>query len=152
MTLELADRIEALDGPDREIDTEIAVIDGYCLHKNTTRSGAPTDNVFDCDDCGADSWGNRSKNGKDQRLHDPVPSFTTSVDAALTLVPDGWNHGHRYSTKKQTAQAWCEFIPAVPFGPEELLTTHSGKCSSPALAICAAALRARHSNTHEGTD
>lgn len=84
--LELAARVEALTGPDRELDANIHYdVLGWCRHTNTKRSGAQSDTGFDCLDCGADSWGNKSKRG--QKLHDVLPAYTASLDAAMTLVP-----------------------------------------------------------------
>ena len=65
------------------------------------------------------------------------------LDAAMTLVPEGWAHGYDWNAKHKGAHAWCEFIPEAPFRPEELLSRHSRNCATPALALCAAALRAR---------
>lgn len=72
-----------------------------------------------------------------------IPRFTSSVDEALTLVPAGWSHGYRWNNKHQSVRAWCEFIPEPPFAPEELLTVESRKCTSIALAIAAASIRAQ---------
>lgn len=63
---------------------------------------------------------------------------TASLDAAMSLVPEGWG--------------WVK-LDLHPFGNEascvqtggKLYSRHSGKCSAPALALCAAALRARAS-------
>lgn len=88
--LALADRVEAMDGPDRAVDAEIAQAIGMCLHPNQTRNGAQSDWGYDCDDCGANSWGSRSRDGFNRRLSDPNPRFTSSLDAAMTLCPDGF--------------------------------------------------------------
>jgi hypothetical protein len=63
-----------------------------------------------------------------------VPHYTTSLDAALTLVPEGWRwkvqqlrDGH-YATLMRRARNGGKFI----VGP-----------NPPALALCIAALRAR---------
>ena len=73
-----------------------------------------------------------------------APTFTASVDAALTLVPEGWNDNVSWSAKKQKARAWCEWMPEAPFAPSDWIV-HYGRGANRALAICAAALRARAS-------
>ncbi len=91
---ELIERIEAASGPDREIDHAIYHdLLGFCRHLNKKRTGAQSDTGFDCLDCGADSWGNKSREGgypAGQGLHDSAPRYTASIDAAMTLVPEGW--------------------------------------------------------------
>lgn len=69
--------------------------------------------------------------------------FTGSVEAALTLIPKGWSHGYRWNATHKNVQAYCEYIPKAPFKPEELLTTHSGKCNIIPIAICIAAIQAK---------
>lgn len=68
------------------------------------------------------------------------PHYTTSLDAAVTLVPEGcgWIAGKKSST---TADG-------VVFGKERTIRLTA---STPALALCAAALNARASLTdHKG--
>jgi hypothetical protein len=144
--IELAERIQAAEGADRSIDKAIYYdCLGYCQHTNTKRSGAQSDTGFDCLDCGADSWGNLGSKG--QRLHDAVPAYTASIDAALSLVPEShavdltlwgplWGGKHR-----------ARVLPLFQDGDRWL---HRGSdpdycvnASAPALALCAAALRAR---------
>lgn len=63
------------------------------------------------------------------------PAYTTSLDAAVTLVPEGkdWQAG------KIGNECAAGIYPAAhhPFA------THKAKAATPALALCAAALRAR---------
>ena len=67
------------------------------------------------------------------------PPYTTSLDSAVTLVPEGcaWRAG-----------CAIDFTPvAVVFGHD----VHAdADASTPALALCAAALRARASLTEKG--
>lgn len=89
----LIERVEAGVGPDRSIDAAIYHdLLGFCRHANQERTGAQSDTGFDCMDCGADSWGNKSRKGgypAGQGLHDSAPRYTASLDAAMTLVPNG---------------------------------------------------------------
>lgn len=59
----------------------------------------------------------------------------------MTLVPEGWDHGYTwqpgsYPHMKANGQCWTH---------KEASTVH-GDAATPALALCAAALRARASN------
>jgi len=125
--LALADRVENLDGPSREVDVLIGAIFGLCPHKTTTYERCQGDSGYTCDECGADSWGNRSKSG--QRLDDKIPAYTASLDAAMQLVPAGveW---------QVNKEATGGFAQCVGFEGESW-------CDTPALALCTAALRAR---------
>lgn len=87
--------------------------------------------------------------GMPPTVADQTPHYTTSLDAALTLVPEGWWPGFgwaEYDPKvhKQTGRyGWAELVRNVPGRsfPEEIYGySDSG---SPALAICIAALKAR---------
>lgn len=100
----LAARVESLEGPDREVDEAILrSVGGF------TPTGLPTWR-------GGLGW----------------PMFTQSLDAAMSLVPEGWHwqrqlrlHG-RYHSEVGNGQ-----------------TTYGKSARTPALALCAAALKAR---------
>ena len=64
----------------------------------------------------------------------PIPRYTTSIDAALTLVPAGfdWRVGHYAGHPNAGA------VVATP----EIEATRCD-AATPALALCAAALKAR---------
>ena len=123
----IIDKLERADGPDRELNAEIAKAVGMCLHPNRTRNGAQSDTGFDCDDCGADSWGNRSNDGFNRRLSDPFPAYTASIDTAMTLV----------SCSRAILNIAEDGITTAIVGGNE------GCASTPALALCIASLRAR---------
>lgn len=126
-TLEsLAARIEALDGPDRDVDYEVAFAFGW---------------EFRC----ATHWGYRSphwwlggKTGAELGLVSHVqgecPHFTKSIDAAMTLVPDDWSMSLHFGP-------WIAGnVQAInPVTAEEFRID----AATPALAICAAAMRAK---------
>ena len=65
---------------------------------------------------------------------DAIPHYTTSIDAALTLVPEGcaWGCTSACGTSKPVAS--CGPIS----GP-----VHGTKGATPALALCIASLKAR---------
>lgn len=78
--LVLADRVEKLTGPDRDLEAEIwlactpgATRDKWSyIHKATGR------------ECTVDE----TRDATDRLII--VPSFTASIEAALTLLPEGW--------------------------------------------------------------
>jgi hypothetical protein len=132
--LALAERCEAATGPDRELDAQIIIAlehpEYHFPDEVLNRKPSSWDEAagrFRHDGSGGSvSW----------------PAFTASVDAALTLVPEGWNDNVSWSAKKQKARAWCEWMPEAPFAPSDWIV-HYGRGANRALAICAAALRAR---------
>lgn len=115
MTSGLVERIEEATGPDRELDIAIARL------------------VFNV---AADM----------HPLRDWVKAFTASIDAAMTLVPEGWRFmvGQR---EFPHARAYVENGKPSFVGmgnrrnPERLWFETTA--ATPALALCAAALRAR---------
>lgn len=114
--LELAARVEKAEGPVRELDVAIAqaVWPQLTHYAPHCRGEEP---IF---------W-------DDPFRKQPCPYFTASIDLALTLVPDG--HGgsvHWHPNLMPTAKVWAT-IHAVQYGIAK----------SRALALCAAALRAR---------
>lgn len=110
MTLdELIARLEAATGPSRELDF-------WCWW-----------------------WGKASHDGElpdadyvtANIKSDPGPRYTASIDAALTLVPEGWE--------------WCAYGAggADVWWPEGLHAQKMTYAASPAVALCIAAIRAR---------
>lgn len=119
---ELAARCEAAEAPDRELDAVIreavggATVPLYRLVKPMI---------------GHPEWeGGASSNGH------WLPFYTASLDAALTLVPEGW-HWSIYDTNG-VDKACAQVEP-----PEYDYEPHTGEAATPALALCAAALKAR---------
>lgn len=123
--LALAVRCEKASGPDRELDTEIVC--AITLGVVGIDAAEPL----------GDQWCNRLFNYDPARCWSeswlPVPHFTASLDAALTLVPEGWvvrlifdqgGHARCYVNRQGSIHT-----------PRQAPT--------PALALCAAALRAR---------
>jgi hypothetical protein len=134
-------KCEAATGGDREIDAEIATdIAGLCLHGSWHREGPEGDTGRVCDDCGADSWGNKGMFG--QRLNDDLPRYTSSIDLIIALIerelpvvrisisidPSG-NGCHIVH--------WPDGLSGGPHAPE-VTAAHV----TPALACCAAFLKA----------
>jgi hypothetical protein len=117
--LQLAKRIEAATGHDRKLDGEIA-----------KALGLPH---------GPDSGWCNNHSGDYWTVDECAKYFTASLDAAMTLVPEGYQFGCGSfgNPEGDGPWAWCE--------PKERLTDDFpyGKGATPALALCAAALRAR---------
>lgn len=121
--LELASKCEAAAGPDRRLDAEIA-----CVTKFANRRPAEP-NDFD------GKYGYDAGNIKVETGFLMSDRYTASLDAAMTLVPEEalWSVGHVGDTSPGRFGA-----TVMPFGPDKF-----GEAATPALALCAAALRAR---------
>lgn len=125
MTDSLPDRIERAEGPCRELDAEIAAAVGV---KHGPDSGW-------CNNHNGDYW----------TVDESAPAYTASLDAATTLVPEGCGW----------FAAWGQTSPSEPMGGA-IITAHAkfagydvandpiaeAEAATPALALCAAALRA----------
>jgi hypothetical protein len=116
--LALADRCEAATGPDRAINEAL-----YSAFATLTGQPPYVGHEFLGQQRGCD-W--------------PVPRFTGSLDDAALLVPVGYAFGAGRGTEEPDVEgwAWC--------GPNEGPFVFA---ASPALALCAAALRARAATT-----
>ncbi len=83
--LELADRIEAAEGPCRELDAAIASAVRYFpkdvgfIWQHDLKPNSPEPGRVEC--CTSLGTGGP---------HYKAPSYTASLDAAMTLVPEGW--------------------------------------------------------------
>lgn len=122
LLLELADRCEASDGPDRALDTAIAVAIDYrwpeweegdlLISAMAAKHGL--------------EWAVQRVTASNASIWRNLPACTASVDAAMTLVPEGWrvaalseNDGRRWScelyprhdTRNTQARAFAMFAP-----------------------------------------
>jgi hypothetical protein len=121
--LALAERCEQAAGPDRALDAEIlCAIHGFTIHKDSN----PASGYFSF-------WEGEPEKSRcvNSSSWDRV---TGSLDAAVTLVPEGWT--------------WARFHGGVVEcmtlnGPGNSILFERGEGISAALALCAAALRAR---------
>lgn len=126
-----ADKIEAAEQGGRELDAEIAVTVLGMSRDGSVFYGSDEDFVLERD--------YYSIEGSAREL----PHYTTSIDAAMTLVPDN-----------------CGFVLHSPVGKRPSVALHFGdedfpapktvdgwgdysSGATPALAVCAAALKAR---------
>lgn len=94
-------------------------------------------------------------------IHDALPDgvrpvngacrdYARSIDAAMTLVPEGWTDVrigyHRMTDGSVRAHAEIEFDVS------DMSLTNEGRAATPALALTAAALRARSRATQPERD
>lgn len=119
----LSDRVMVLKGPDRECDREIA---HACGAEYGPKSGW-------CDNESGDYW----------TIGECALPYTASLDAAMSLVPEGMWHeikGPRRYLNIPTASPnyWSARLEAWDAGAEGM-----GWGATPALALGAAALKAR---------
>ena len=121
-------RLEACEGPSRELDLEI----------ERAKVGPDWD-IYVVDAVPALLMSARAMmrpaGSADEGTHVRVGDYTSSVDSALTLVPEGWR---------------VVFAQWDPEGAEVTLGTmlgayayHNETARTPALALCIASLRAR---------
>ena len=125
---ELIAALEKATGPDRELDCEIALaVDGgeivwkmanYTMESHPARRYASSDHVG--------GYGNA-----------PVPQYTASIDAALTLVPEGWTRDVDATAPEMGIAVTLYEPKGGPDGKRAI-----GDHASEAIAICLAALRA----------
>jgi hypothetical protein len=122
--LALAERCEQAAGPDRELDAEIA----WMLTAQDRKRLGPPDLRREIWHAGlpTPAW------VPFENVSSFHPPYTASLDAAVTLVPEGWSWGKFFG-----GSAECVKIsdPSILF--------ERGLSDKPALALCAAALRAR---------
>lgn len=140
--LALAERCEQATGPDRELDCAIRMavyapegatmeqspINGnWCIYSGTSfRTGKPA------------LW--ESHLGRNQ-------AFTASLDAAMSLVPDGCLAmvKHLWDGPKRCGYAFVsQYTPdAEECDGKMWVADYTGCAETPALALCAASLRSR---------
>lgn len=133
--LELAARVEAAEGPDRVLDAEVAEAIGY---RRVFPRGP-------CRDPDRRRWVDDRGMGigwLDGSDHFP-PRYTASLDAAMTLVPEGWEWSLE---AEETEMVWPVLSPWTHRCQMGHLIDR--EAATPALALCAAALRARASQEH----
>lgn len=135
---DLAARCEAAEGPDRTLDVEIAVALKIAPRFDPSIYIVPLE-YRPYDRSGWVAVDAVHPNGERHCCHArEVPRYSASVDAALTLIPDGmwWLIG-----KGRTRPD--EPLYGVQILDGERVVAEAETESSVALAICAAALRAR---------
>ncbi len=131
---DLIAKLEAAEGPSRELDAEIALAAGLVAAFFASHDVPFPSDYVDGPGCYVDpaTWGG---NG---HVYE-APKFTASVDAALTLMQE--HHCWRYDS----ALGWAEIFD---LGRSPIFVAGSGddplgKSHPPATALCNACLKAR---------
>ena len=125
---ELAQRVEALDKPDRETDVVIGVAIGW------SHPSAPCSLTHLHERLGASLAELTRDANSTQSILGQLPHYTASIDAAMSLVPANYAFGVGLGTNDADVEGWAWAGPDE--GPYSFAKT-------PALALSAAALRAR---------
>lgn len=123
--LELAERCEKATGPAFVLDEAIrAALVGATIEAQQHRPG----NAYHRDGQWVSIW--------------PIPSYTASLDAAMMLVPSWWA-----TSITRTADGRTGHVNLYKFEGDAVrpAATVRASAATPALALCAAALRARAS-------
>jgi hypothetical protein len=144
--LELAERCEQATGPDRVLDADICeLID------------LPLCELPDCLPDVLQQIIDRTRSGSWDQDPD-CPFYTASLDAAMTLVPEGWRWIMREAAPDKHNKGERGFFARLETRDFESVTWGKGSdwitdriagkdafcwAATPALALCAAALRAR---------
>lgn len=115
---DLIERLERATGPDSELDEAIALVLGW-THQKMRGDAKPY-------------W--RKPGVTEYYMRSIVPAYTASLDAALTLVPEGWMW--------DVSSSGCAWIMR---NDDSICDSQIviGGVKSPAIALCIAALRAR---------
>lgn len=147
--LRLADRIEAASGPSRELDASIAWATGRFDRFKIGMGDYMTVALQGVNNAGMAEVHVISPSGGRISYSDDPPHYSGSLDAAMTLVPKGWNWGASLRAHQDDAQAWAEngksaFV-GTGFRPNPERQWFDTVAATPALALCAASLRARAS-------
>ena len=128
---QLAARIEALEGPDRAVDAEIWWLCGPGKKDWPQWAGETAiiacGRIFGQTPHKTLSWETVGYNG---------PAYTASLDAAMSLVPEGW----RVRDFSDWEDRWTLWLMNEETCQDVGARAGRGR---PALALCAAAIRAR---------
>lgn len=133
---ELAMRVEGLTGADREVDAEIAA----ALRIGTEHAWA----------LNYPAWVGRGDGRVYLEEGGPsfaAPTYTASIDSAMTLVPEGWTFANLSQSDRKGW--WCELRQGFLTSYDKTASGNQLENSSPALALCAAALRALAAKSRE---
>ena len=130
--LALVARVEAATGPDRELD--------YAILRVLKPEYAGSDwQPY----AGGLRHVNDSSDARTLPAHETCPQqWTSSLDAAASLVPEGWRWSLDYTQRPAYQDCGCAslFAPGSRMHPPDVSEIYA---ATPALALCAAALRAR---------
>lgn len=141
--LELINELNEGTDASRLIDARISVI---LANQSADESGLFFKIPHKSDGCAHGTFWRVNRSGSS--LH-TAPAFTTSIEAALTLVPDGW-HSQLNCRPDQPSVALKEWPTPCRRIPTDKPFVLAG--GTVPLALCAAALQAMHMMSVEPTD
>lgn len=121
---DLIERIEAASGPDRELDAQICIA-----------IGLSQDNSIACQD----GWCVGSATNPNPHLS---PAFSASIDAAMSLIPRPTDDGNYTFAVGDCHENEYDSWACVTEPPPSSVD-HRAHAATPALALSAAALKAR---------
>lgn len=124
----LAHRVMDLAGPSREVDCLIAAATGWNIEGSST-TWADYVSAFGIE-VAVDAATSH------QSIYKLLPAFTASLDAAMTLVPEGWAVAR---LKQGELETWYVDLRPLSW----VYPWKHAKAATPALALTAAALLAR---------
>jgi hypothetical protein len=130
--MKLSERVEALTGPDRKVDAEIAIAINHQVYPGYGTSDFVRVNLVR--ETHAADLANLARHQQNV-WYEGLLKYTASLDAAMTLVPEGWVIG---------IMSWwpCSDSATVHMDNKAKLKACSGATSLP-VALTAACLRAR---------
>jgi len=135
----LVERLEKATGPDRELDGQIeAALGCPCFSGTLPTLSDGWRWTFEADDAPGRVTVFLTLANKTSKKHKryAAPAYTSSVDAAMTLVPEGFAVSVEWSPR-HPGSAWL--YPPDNFND----ISFEAEAASPALALCAAALKTR---------
>lgn len=144
---DLIERVEKAEGPDRELDAEIAIAIKWPPMGRMIRHWVNEEPLVLVSE-GLDPHHYLAGHVCMKRLPDngtwATPACTGSIDAAMTLVPGGWAFSLGEMMGLPLERRWrCHLRNHnEPYNPATCAWVDKD-CATPALAICAASLRAR---------
>ena len=120
---ELIAALETTTGPDRLSDAAIARSQGWVERERVYGSG----------------W--ETPTGRFVSWHE-LPRYTASIDAALTLVPEGWRWSLDWTQRSgyQDCGRADLYAPGSGIQPPDVCDVYA---ATPAIALCIAALKAQ---------
>lgn len=132
---QLLDRLEHAEEGSRELDRDVAEAAGW-------------ERKVTADQMADDYWRLGDMSWTRETAGYP-PDYTTSLDAALTLVPEGWKPSMIAWQSEELRWDPPFRVSASVVTAKQISNSHpgyaKGEAATPALALCAAALRARES-------
>lgn len=156
---ELIQKLKEAKGPDRELDVMIcAELDNRdIVWDGSAMLGRNRKGPHDTCRLGTIDPGTTKRNFSEAWSLPPPPKYTSSIDAALTLVPDycvalvadykGTANAAHWGGKYQYAKGWASVSDGGDPPGDPSMPTYRAHAETPALALCIAALEARNARS-----